>query len=140
MGVRILIVDDAPGVRSRLRGALSAIVGVRSVTAAGGHDEGQEMLSREAPDVVVMDLGLPGGSGIDLVRRLRLAGSRAFVVVLTNHSSEPYRQACLAAGADAFLDKSTEYDRLIQLVERLAAEARTDTEAGDDDGGERGPA
>ena len=80
------------------------------------------MLSREAPDIVVIDIGLPGGSGIDLLRQLRLAGSNAFVVVMTNHSIEPYLQACLAAGADAFLDKATGFEDLLELTARLAAE------------------
>lgn len=123
MPFALLIVDDSAPVRQRVSALLSSIPGVTSVVEAGGVVSARACLSGWRPDVIVLDVRMPDGSGIDLLREIRAAGLSSSVIMHTNYQLEPYRQKCFAAGADFFLDKSTESDRLAQIVARLAREA-----------------
>ncbi|OFW05362.1 MAG: hypothetical protein A3I61_05090 [Acidobacteria bacterium RIFCSPLOWO2_02_FULL_68_18] len=120
MAFSVLVVDDSSVVRSRLTEMLSEIDGVTHVDDAPGAAEARLLLATTAPDVVVLDIRMPGGSGIDLLREIKSSGSRGFVIMLTNYPLAPYRSVCLRAGADVFLDKSTELEAAVDIVRRLA--------------------
>jgi CheY-like chemotaxis protein len=70
--------------------------------------------------VVVLDLQMPVMGGLSALQELRADGPRPRVIVLTNHAGDAYRQACLAAGADHFFDKSTEMDRVLDVLRAWA--------------------
>ncbi|RAB20174.1 two-component system response regulator, partial [Burkholderia multivorans] len=70
-------------------------------------------------DVVIVDLRLADGSGLDLIGMLSKAVPRIVTIVLTNHSAPAFRQACAAAGADYFFDKTVEFDAACRLIESL---------------------
>jgi DNA-binding NarL/FixJ family response regulator len=70
------------------------------------------------PDVVILDIWMPGGSGIDVLQTIKQDEPAPVVIVLTNYPYPAYRQKCLQAGADFFLDKSTEFDQIAELFER----------------------
>ena len=79
------------------------------------------------PDVVVLDLQMPIVGGLVALRALRqsgtrLAGAQPLVIVLTNHTEETYREACLSEGADHFFDKSQEVEQVLQVLRALAAQ------------------
>ena len=78
-----------------------------------------------SPDVVVLDLHLREGNGIDVIRALRQAGTDPTCIVLTNHSGLPYRKAALEAGAHHFFDKSTEIPLMLSLIRTLQRGAKT---------------
>jgi len=71
----------------------------------------------EHPDVVVLDVQLEGGQGLDVLRTVRAADPRIAFVVFSNNSQAAYRKRYLAAGAALFLDKSTEFDQLAAAVD-----------------------
>ncbi|MCB0173977.1 MAG: response regulator transcription factor, partial [Anaerolineae bacterium] len=71
------------------------------------------------PDVVILDIRMPGGSGIDVLKRVKQGEVTPMVIILTNYPYPGYRQKCLQAGADFFLDKSTEFDQIPKLFEQL---------------------
>ncbi|MBI4885712.1 MAG: response regulator transcription factor [Acidobacteria bacterium] len=121
-GLRVLVVDDSDLIRRRVVEVLAGVPGVAQVSEAPGAPEARLALRDASPDVIVLDIWMPGGNGIDLLRSIKTEGRRAFVVMLTNYTHGPYRQACLDAGADAFLDKSADLGRLFAIVERLAEE------------------
>jgi two-component system OmpR family response regulator len=73
------------------------------------------------PDAVILELQLATGSGLTVLRHLRWTGRKILVIVLTNHSSPSYRQACLAEGADHFLDKSAEFEKVAEILGKAAA-------------------
>ena len=86
--VRIVIVDDHPVVRDGLRGMLSGDVGLAVVGEAGGADEAVRTVAALTPDVVLMDLRMPGGDGVDATARIVSAYPRVWVLVLTSYDME----------------------------------------------------
>lgn len=119
--IDILIVDDAAGVRERLVEILGAIPGLGKLAAAESIADATHRLGTGRFDLVILDIRLPDGSGIDLLKALRREGGAQMIVMLTSFPLAPYRDACLAAGADEFLDKATACDRLLDIVLGLAA-------------------
>lgn len=120
MALTILVVDDSDPLRTRLVDTLRAIDGVARVDETSSVAATRRYLAGGWADVFVLDIALEDGSGLELLRELRRRSQAAVVIMLTNHSSLLYRHNCLAAGADFFLDKSTEFEALIDLVRALA--------------------
>ena len=81
--------------------------------------EALELLPQSKPDVVVVDMRLPDGDGLDVLRAAKRLQPRPTVVVLTNYAYDQLRSKCLEAGADEFLDKRTQFDRLPAIVTKL---------------------
>ena len=106
----IAIVDDEEGIRKAL-GRLLRAAGLE----AHGYANGQEFLTAAAerrPDCVVLDLHMPGMSGLQVLRKLKAAGLLLPIVVITAHDEPETREQCLSSGARAYLRKPLE-DRLL---------------------------
>ncbi len=111
----VLVVDAAIAVRSRLVSMLRE-AGLVVIETSSVH--GALALARERPPrVIVVDIELPGHPGLSVISDLKLGVPEVALVVFTNAS--PYRRACIAAGADDFLDKSSEFDRVADVVRAL---------------------
>ncbi len=115
--MKVLIVDDSRGVRDRLRELVTEIDFVCAVAEARDVPEAHLRAHEFAPDVVLLDLRLPGGDGLDVLRSLR---SGPAVIVLTSHPTVFHRERCLAEGARHFLDKAKDFERLPELLRALA--------------------
>jgi len=101
--VRILVVDDEPPIRRFLRTALAA-QSYRVEEAASG-EEALDFLKRNPVDLIVLDLGLPGLGGLDVLRWLREAGTATPVVILSSRDDEAGKVAALDMGADDYVSK-----------------------------------
>jgi DNA-binding NarL/FixJ family response regulator len=115
-GAKVLIVDDSVLVRRRLAGLIAEAAVVSAVDEAESVASALEVLPRLRPDVVILDLQMPGGSGLDMLRGIRSSDTSPLVVVLTNHTGDRYRRACLEGGADFFFDKSAEVERVLEVL------------------------
>ncbi|GAB3929451.1 response regulator transcription factor [Kribbella albertanoniae] len=116
--VRVLVVDDQPLMRHSLR---LIVDGASDLEVVGEADTGEGAVAQAAelrPDVVLMDIRMPGGDGIEATRRITsdLPGTR--VVVLSMFELDEYVHAALQAGASGFLLKDAEPDRLVDAVRR----------------------
>ncbi|MDO8186100.1 response regulator transcription factor [Conexibacter sp. JD483] len=124
--MRILVVDDEPAVRSSLERALR-IDGYEVALAADGQ-EALDALSGVAPDAVVLDLAMPEVGGLEVCRRLRAAGDRTPVLMLTARDTVADRVSGLDAGADDYLVKPFALEelsaRLRALLRRTGADGR----------------
>jgi DNA-binding NarL/FixJ family response regulator len=78
-----------------------------------------ELIGRQKPDVIILDIQLGKWSGIDVLRKAKHDRPSMIVVMLTNHSTPRYRKMCLEAGANYFFDKSTEFHHLHTLLGEL---------------------
>ena len=116
----VLVVDDSIVVRRRLVGLLAEVAPGTQVAEAADPEEGIEAFHRLRPDVVVLDLNLPGGSGLDVLREIRKVIPPRMVIVFTNHPEEPYRRRCLEGGADLFYDKARDLQRLMDVLKERA--------------------
>jgi DNA-binding NarL/FixJ family response regulator len=130
MQVTVLLVDDHALIRQGLRRAFEQTDDLVVVGEAGSFAEGLAMVRAHEPQVVVVDVNLGDGNGIDLVRRLREDGSRMGLVVLTMYDGDEHLFGSLDAGASAFVRKSAPADEVANAV-RQAASAPTSFAATD---------
>ncbi|MDX3228752.1 response regulator transcription factor [Streptomyces sp. ME19-01-6] len=122
--ITLLIVDDHPVVRNGLRGMFASDPGFDVLGEAGGGVEGVGLALRLDPDVVLMDLRMPDGSGVEAIAELTRRGARAKVLVLTTYDTDADTIPAIEAGATGYLLKDAPRDELFTAV-RAAAEGRT---------------
>jgi DNA-binding NarL/FixJ family response regulator len=122
--VRVVVVDDEPMVCAHLRTILGSSGDIEVVEEAHDGAAGVEAVVRSRPDLVLMDLRMPGTDGLTAIERISELASPPAVVVLTTFDADQYVLRALRAGAAGFLVKSTPPEDLIGLV-RVAAEGHT---------------
>ena len=118
---QVFIVDDSTSIRTRLAEMLRGMGDVAIVGEAASAPDAVDGILSKRPDSVLLDLNLSGRSGMEVLRTVRKQAPEIVFVVLTNHSEPQYRRACTLAGAAYFLDKSTEFDRVRQVIAEIAA-------------------
>lgn len=116
----VLLVEDDAGIRDAFRILLEES-GYRVADAATGRDA-IRMAEGESPDVVVLDLGLPDVSGLDVARSLTASGRKVRVIALTGRALESDRAAAVDAGCAAYLVKPVDVRALLRTVAEQVAE------------------
>lgn len=114
-----LIVDDSASLRERIQELLRKIAAPDSILTASNYDEATDLLHRGLPDIVILDLHFPGGSGLQLLPIIKKFYPHCCVIIFTNSTDPLYKNCCLRYGADHFLDKSMEIARLAEIVGKL---------------------
>lgn len=122
--ISLLIVDDHPVVRDGLRGMFESAPGFVVLGEAASGEEALERAAALDPDVVLMDLRMPGGGGVAAIAHLTRTGARAKVLVLTTYDTDSDTLPAIEAGATGYLLKDAPRDELFTAV-RAAAEGRT---------------
>jgi two-component system, NarL family, response regulator NreC len=120
----VMVVDDHPIVRQGVRGLLEAETDVRVIGEAGDGLEAAQMIERLKPDVVVVDLMMPGLNGIDMTRQVSQRSPSTRVLILSMHSSEAYVLAALRGGAAGYFLKRCLSSDLVHAVREVAAGRR----------------
>jgi DNA-binding NarL/FixJ family response regulator len=120
---KIFLVEDSHMVLARLETMLASIPGTRVCGTAANAERAIRGILEEKPDVVLCDLKLATGSGFDVLRAVRAAAPEIEVYMLSNFASEPYRRLAAELGARDFFDKSSEIERVRDLVAERAATA-----------------
>jgi len=119
--IRVLIADDCPQVRESLQALLETLEGITVVGQARDGQEAVAMAASLRPQVVVMDLEMPGTDGLAATSLVKAGSWQPAIIVLTIHA-QPWAQAqALQAGADAFVSKSAMPEVLIQSIRRVAS-------------------
>jgi two-component system, NarL family, response regulator DevR len=119
--IRILIVDDHAVVRIGLKTVLANASGFRVVGEAGTVAESVALAVQARPDVVLMDVRLPDGSGVEACRRIKADNPDIRVVMLTSYQDEEAIVGAVMAGASGYLLKQADAERLIQSIRDAAA-------------------
>ena len=119
--IRVLLADDQELLRTGFRMVLEAQDGIAVVGEAGDGDEAVVLTTRLDPDVVLMDVRMPGVDGIEATRRLAAAGARARVLILTTFDLDEYAFSGLRAGASGFLLKDVPPRELTAAIRAVAA-------------------
>lgn len=122
--IKVLVVDDDPMVRRHLRTILASAGEIEVVAEAEDGAEAVEAVLRTAPDVVLMDIRMPGVDGITATAEITRLSTSLAVVALTTFDSDTHVLRALEAGASGFLVKSTPPEDLIDLV-KVAAQGHT---------------
>ncbi|MEU6391640.1 response regulator transcription factor [Streptomyces sp. NPDC046939] len=121
MTVRVLLVDDQPLVRSGLRVLIGDTDDLEVAGEAGDGAEAVEQAARLRPDVVVMDVRMPGTDGIEATRRIMAADTGSRVLVLTTFDEDAYVYGALRAGAGGFVVKDMSLEEILTAIRVVAA-------------------
>ncbi len=120
MTIRVLLVEDHRMVREALRDTLLRETEIEVVGEAGDGMHALELEREHAPDVVVLDIGLPDLNGVEVAARLRRSGSGARVVALSAYSDKRFVLEMLRAGATAYVTKSAAGTELVRAISAVA--------------------
>jgi DNA-binding NarL/FixJ family response regulator len=121
MTTRVLICDDHEVVREGLRGLISRQAGMTVVGEAGTVAEAVDAAIRTKPDVVIMDVRLPDGSGVEACRSIRETNPEVKIIMLTSYADDEALFASIIAGASGYLLKQTRGQAVVDAVTAVAA-------------------
>jgi two-component system, NarL family, response regulator len=122
--IGILVVDDHPIMRLGVAAIINAQLDMRVCAQAGSGEEAVQMFKKHRPDVTLMDLRLPGMSGLAALRAIRQGDARAKCVVLTTYEGDEDIHQALAAGALGYIIKGMSHGTLVDAVRKVHAGAR----------------
>jgi two-component system response regulator DevR len=123
--VTVFIVDGSSIIQERLRALLGELDGIEVVGQAHNMADAVSAIREHQPDLVIQDVQTADGSGLELLAAIKQGERAPLVIVLTNDAYPPYRKAYLQAGADFFFDKSSEFDRIPQVLRHLGVGPET---------------
>jgi DNA-binding NarL/FixJ family response regulator len=124
-----LLVEDNPTFRQSLKEMLSSRFPAMDLQEAGNGEEALKKVDEGPPDLIFMDIKLPGANGLDLTRRIKAVHRQVVVIVLTSYDIPEYREAALRCGANYFFTKgSTSSDELSSVVNSVLAAPRNGNE------------
>jgi len=103
----------------RLADLLEEVPGAQLVGQAWDAPEAVRGIQKLKPDALILDLQMPGGSGLDVLRAIRTDHPHLYVLICTNYPYAQYREECLSAGANSFIDKSAEFEKIPALLREL---------------------
>ena len=119
--IRVILADDHPIVRAGIRDALKELPGVEVVGEANDGREAIELVKSHSPDVVFMDISMPGLNGLDATERIVKAFPQVRVIILSRHENEEYYWRALQVGASGYLLKKAAIAELKAALQRVAA-------------------
>jgi len=117
--INVFLAEDVAFIRLRLAEMLKAIGNVTIVGEAETPALAIEGILHTRPDCVILDIHLIGGSGIEVLRKIRQVNPNVVFIVLTSYSTPQYQKAYLEAGANYFLDKGREFEKVKELIAQL---------------------
>jgi DNA-binding NarL/FixJ family response regulator len=116
-----MIADDHVLVRKGIRALLGTQADFQLVAEAGSYGEAVEQLYSHKPDVVMLDIAMPGRDGLDLVAYVRSVQPQARIIVLTMHTEDEYASRALKAGTHGYVTKDSTPDQLVSAIRRVAS-------------------
>ena len=117
--IRVLIIDDHPIVRTGIRSLLEEAADIEIVGEAADGEQGLEQAMRTRPNVITLDISMPGMSGMDVLKELKNQQHQAAVLVLSLHPEDRYAIRLLRAGASGYVTKEAPSHALIQAIRKV---------------------
>ncbi len=118
--MKVLIVDDSAIVQERLMSMFDDQKGIQIVGQAQNGIEALKFIKQHKPHAVILDIRMPGGNGINVLQHIKQIDPSIKVIMFTNYPYSQYRIKCLESGADYFLDKSAEFNKIPEIIIKLA--------------------
>ena len=122
--IRIVIVDDHPVVRAGLASMLGTQAELEVIAAASSGEEALRLVGEHLPDVLLLDLRMPGLSGVETLQALKAAGRTVRVIILTNYETDEDIYRAVQAGAQAYLLKDTSLHEMLDAIRAVHAGKR----------------
>ncbi len=123
----VLLVEDSTPVRQRLCALITGTGCLHVVAEAATVAEATTLFDTVHPEAVMLDLALPDGSGLDVLRHIRTAGAKCLALVLSNHAEPETRRCCSALGADYVFGKADEFEQALETLRDLSMEKQKAT-------------
>jgi len=123
--VDILIVDDSITILTRMRELLSEIICVNTINIATNGIEALEFLNLQQPHLILLDINMPHKNGIELLKEVKQLYPKIIVMMVTNQSIDYYKPICMEFGAEYFIDKSTEFELIPDIIESISKRLTT---------------
>jgi DNA-binding NarL/FixJ family response regulator len=117
--MKVIVVDDSNVLRERVIEMLDELSGIQIIGQAANSKDALYSIQKLKPDMVILDIQMPGGSGIEIIPKIKQQEPSPRIIIFTNFPYPQYRKKCEEAGADYFFDKSTEFETLINLFQKL---------------------
>ena len=117
--VKVLIVDDSNIVVDRLSALIAEMPSAAPVLISNSFDQAVNLINVELPDVVLLDIQLPEKNGIELLRLVKSNHPLIKTIIVTNRASAYYKNLCRELGANSFIDKSREFEKIPEIIETL---------------------
>jgi DNA-binding NarL/FixJ family response regulator len=127
----VYLVEDAPVIRERLRDMIMELDHNTEVYEATTALEAIAGIVEKQPELVVLDLKLEQGNGLDVLRVVKEKRPASRVVVFTNQASQPYRKKCMAMGATDFFDKTHDFAKVRDIVRQTNSTTKAATDNGE---------
>ena len=123
--MKVFIVEDSPVVRERLLDIVREVEGTELVGEAGNFDAAVEGIMATRPEVAILDIRLAddGGSGIDVLNRVKPQLPALHAIMLSNYATPQHAKASADAGAEYFLDKTVDFERIGEILRQLQDES-----------------
>jgi DNA-binding NarL/FixJ family response regulator len=119
--IRVLIADDHKIVRDGLKRILAGTSDIQTTTEAASGEEALAAVKAQDFDLVMLDMSMPGLSGLDLIKRLRIEKPKLRILVLSMHGEQQYAARVLKAGAAGYLNKDSAAEVLVSAIRKIAA-------------------
>jgi DNA-binding response OmpR family regulator len=127
--MKVMIVDDSEVISKRLEESLLEIKGIEVVSIAEDGLQAITDFTTTNPDLIILDLMIPKMNGLDVLRNIRLKSEAVTIIVLTNYNQSYFRELCTSLGADYFLDKSADFEKVYQICfNELNPDSNRDTD------------
>ncbi|MGA3245636.1 MAG: response regulator transcription factor [Bacteroidota bacterium] len=126
----LLIADDSTEFRRRLASIITCLADIEVVGQAGDVADAIGEIERTKPDVVILDIHMRGGSGLDVLQAAKLAKPAPVIIMLTVSSESEYKGKCMAMGADYFFEKSNDLTKMMSTLTKLARKFKAHRPAG----------
>jgi DNA-binding NarL/FixJ family response regulator len=119
-GLQVVLVDDSIPLRERMAASVSAVHGVARVRLANDVPSGLRLFEEHEPDVMILDIELPGQNGLDLLKIIRRRRSSSLIIMLSNHDHPKLREKCADLGANFYFHKLTQFEQVAEVCRKLA--------------------
>ncbi|MCK5343299.1 MAG: response regulator transcription factor [Candidatus Heimdallarchaeota archaeon] len=117
--MKVLIADDSLIMRDRLSTLLSENENGIEITYAGNPSDTVRLIKKNKPDVIVLEIRMRGGFGIDVLQKIKKKNAAPVVIIFTSCSYPQYRKKCTETGADFFFAKSTDFDKIPEVLKKI---------------------
>ncbi len=119
--MKLFVADDSSIIRERIVRMLMDVPNTQLVGEASDGVEALRAIRESEPDFVILDLRMPKADGIDILPLIKILSRPPKVMVLTNYATSRHREVCAKLGADYFFDKSREFEKALEVIERLGS-------------------
>jgi len=113
--MNVVVVDDSRIHREGVVNLISELPGINIVGNAGNSIDAIRVVQKTKPDLVILDIKMPGESGIEILKKIKKINRAAVVIILTNYPGKQYKAECYKAGVDYIFDKSLEF-KLVPVI------------------------